>query len=121
MTEWRLSAYKVWKEMDEPNWANVKYNKPDYQAISYYSAPKGKPKYDSLDEVDPELIKTFNKLGIAIDEQKKLSGVAVDIVMDSVSFATTFNATPPERYKVSVGNFFLIISSNFKIIFSVST
>ena len=70
MTEWRLSAYKVWKEMDEPNWANVKYNKPDYQAISYYSAPKGKPKYDSLDEVDPELIKTFNKLGISIDEQK---------------------------------------------------
>jgi Fe-S cluster assembly protein SufB len=93
MTEWRLSAYKVWKEMDEPNWANVKYNKPDYQAISYYSAPKGKPKYDSLDEVDPELIKTFNKLGISIDEQKKLTGVAVDIVMDSVSVATTFRET----------------------------
>ena len=93
MTDWRLSAYKSWKEMDEPNWANVKYNKPDYQAISYYSAPKGKPKYESLDEVDPELIKTFNKLGISIDEQKKLSGVAVDIVMDSVSVATTFRDT----------------------------
>jgi Fe-S cluster assembly protein SufB len=79
--------------MDEPDWANVKYTKPKFQDISYYSAPKSKKKYNSLEEVDPELIKTFNKLGISIDEQKKLTGVAVDIVMDSVSVATTFRET----------------------------
>jgi Fe-S cluster assembly protein SufB len=79
--------------MKEPKWANVKYSKPDFQKISYYSAPKGKDKYNSLDEVDPELLKTFEKLGISINEQKKLSGVAVDIVMDSVSVATTFKET----------------------------
>jgi len=93
MTEWRLKAYKAWREMEEPDWANVKYSKPDYQAISYYSAPKKKDQYKSLDEVDPELLKTFQKLGISIDEQKKLAGVAVDIVMDSVSVATTFKDT----------------------------
>ena len=93
MLEWRLNAFKAWKEMDEPNWANIKYKKPDYQNISYYSAPKKKEKYKSLDEVDPELIETFNKLGISIDEQKKLSGVAVDVVIDSVSVATTFRDT----------------------------
>ena len=93
MTEWRLKAYKSWREMEEPDWANVKYSKPDYQAISYYSAPKKKDQYKSLDEVDPELLKTFQKLGISIDEQKKLAGVAVDIVMDSVSVATTFKDT----------------------------
>jgi Fe-S cluster assembly protein SufB len=93
MTDWRLKAFKAWKEMKEPKWANVKYSKPDFQKISYYSAPKGKDKYNSLDEVDPELLKTFEKLGISINEQKKLSGVAVDIVMDSVSVATTFKET----------------------------
>ncbi len=90
MTKWRLDAYNIWKEMKEPNWVNVKYKKPDFQAISYYSAPKKKNKYKSLDEVDPELLETFKKLGISIEEQKRLTGVAVDIVMDSVSVATTF-------------------------------
>ena len=93
MTKWRLEAYNTWKSMKEPDWANVKYKKPDFQAISYFSAPKTSNKYKSLDEVDPELIKTFNKLGISVEEQKKLSGVAVDIVMDSVSVATTFRDT----------------------------
>ena len=97
MTEWRLKAYREWKAMDEPDWANVSYNKPDYQAISYYSAPKKKDKYKSLDEVDPELLATFDKLGISLDEQKKLAGVAVDIVMDSVSVATTFKDTLAEK------------------------
>ena len=90
MTKWRLDAYRSWLEMKEPEWANVKYKKPDFQAISYYSAPKKKDKYKTLDEVDPELLKTFDKLGISIEEQKKLSGVAMDIVVDSVSVATTF-------------------------------
>ena len=97
MTEWRLQAFAAWKEMEEPEWANVHYEKPDFQAISYYSAPKKKDKYNSLDEVDPELLETFNKLGISIDEQKKLAGVAVDIVMDSVSVATTFRDTLAEK------------------------
>ena len=97
MTEWRLKAYKAWKAMDEPDWANVKYNKPNYQAISYYSAPKKKDQYKSLDEVDPELLATFEKLGISLNEQKKLAGVAVDIVMDSVSVATTFKETLAEK------------------------
>ncbi len=97
MTAWRLEAYRAWKEMVEPEWANVKYTKPDFQAISYYSAPNSKPKYDSLDEVDPELLDTFKRLGISLDEQKKLAGVAVDIVMDSVSVATTFKKTLAEK------------------------
>ena len=97
MTDWRLKAYAAWKDMKEPDWANVQYKKPDYQAISYYSAPKKKDQYKSLDEVDPELLKTFEKLGISIDEQKKLAGVAVDIVMDSVSVATTFKETLAEK------------------------
>ena len=97
MTSWRLEAFKTWKAMNEPNWANVKYNKPNYQDISYYSAPKKKNQYKSLDEVDPELLKTFKKLGISLDEQKKLAGVAVDIVMDSVSVATTFKETLAEK------------------------
>ncbi len=96
MTQWRLEAYSAWKEMEEPNWHNVKYKKPDFQSISYFSAPKTN-KYKSLDEVDPELIKTFEKLGISIEEQKKLAGVAVDIVMDSVSVATTFRETLAEK------------------------
>ncbi|MDG0968090.1 MAG: Fe-S cluster assembly protein SufB [Flavobacteriaceae bacterium] len=97
MTEWRLEAYQSWTEMEEPDWANVNYPNPDFQAISYYSAPKTAPKYNSLDEVDPELLDTFKRLGISIDEQKKLAGVAVDIVMDSVSVATTFKETLAEK------------------------
>ena len=97
MTEWRLDAYKKWKEMSEPEWANVKYEKPDLQKISYYSAPSNKPKYNSLDEVDPELLETFKKLGISVDEQKKLAGVAVDVVIDSVSVATSFKDTLKEK------------------------
>ena len=93
MTEWRLDAFKTWKKMEEPDWANVNYKKPDFQKISYYSAPSNKPKYNSLDEVDPELIATFKKLGISVDEQKKLAGVAMDVVIDSVSVATTFKDT----------------------------
>ena len=97
MTKWRLDAFKKWQEMKEPEWANVKYEKPDLQKISYYSAPSNKPKYNSLDEVDPELLKTFKKLGISVDEQKKLSGVAVDVVIDSVSVATSFKETLSEK------------------------
>lgn len=97
MTEWRLESFRIWKEMTEPEWANVKYEKPDFQAISYYSAPKKKTNLNSLDEVDPELLETFKKLGISIEEQKRLTGVAVDIVMDSVSVATTFQKTLEEK------------------------
>ena len=97
MTDWRLEAFRLWQEMEEPEWANVTYEKPDFQAISYYSAPSTKPKYDSIDEVDPELLDTFKRLGISLDEQKKLAGVAVDIVMDSVSVATTFKKTLAEK------------------------
>ena len=97
MTEWRLEAYEAWSAMGEPDWANVDYPKPDFQAISYYSAPKKAPKYNSLDEVDSELLDTFKKLGIPVEEQKRLSGVAVDIVMDSVSVATTFKETLAEK------------------------
>ena len=90
MLEWRLKAYRHWLTMEEPHWPNVKYSKIDYQDLSYYSAPKKKPQLNSLDEVDPELIKTFEKLGISLEEQKRFSGVAVDAVFDSVSVATTF-------------------------------
>ncbi|MBZ0327663.1 MAG: Fe-S cluster assembly protein SufB [Altibacter sp.] len=93
MTTWRLEAFRYWQEMVEPEWANVHYEKPNFQNISYYSAPNKKPKYNSIDEVDPELLDTFKRLGISLDEQKKLAGVAVDIVMDSVSVATTFKKT----------------------------
>ncbi len=93
MLEYRLNAYKTWLEMEEPNWANVSYKKPNYQDIIYYSAPKKKPVLDSLDDLDPEMKKTFDKLGISIDEQKRLANVAVDIVMDSVSVATSFKDT----------------------------
>ena len=92
MLEYRLKAYKTWLEMEEPDWANVNYPKPNYQDIIYYSAPKQKKKLDSLDDLDPELKKTFDKLGISLNEQKRLSGVAVDIVMDSVSVATSFKS-----------------------------
>jgi Fe-S cluster assembly protein SufB len=90
LLSYRLEAFRVWKKMSEPNWAHVKYKKPDFQNISYYAAPKNKKKLKSLDEVDPELLRTMEKLGISIEEQKKLSGVAVDFVMDSVSVATSF-------------------------------
>ncbi|HET7710394.1 MAG TPA: Fe-S cluster assembly protein SufB [Thermoanaerobaculia bacterium] len=92
LLEWRLKAYRHWLSMTEPTWAHVKFNPIDDQAISYYSAPKQKKKLSSLDEVDPELRATFEKLGISLDEQKRLSGVAVDAVFDSVSVATTFQA-----------------------------
>ena len=92
MLDYRLKAYHAWLEMEEPDWANVNYSKPDYQEIIYYSAPKQKKKLNSLDDLDPELKKTFDKLGISLNEQKRLSGVAVDIVMDSVSVATSFKS-----------------------------
>ena len=97
MLEWRLDAFRTWLEMTEPEWHNVTYEKPDFQAVSYYSAPKQKKTLDSLDEVDPELLRTFEKLGISLDEQKRLSGVAMDVVVDSVSVATTFKATLAEK------------------------
>ena len=97
MTDWRLDAFSTWKSMKEPEWSNLKYAKPNFQDISYYSAPKKKPDLNSLDEVDPELLKTFNKLGISLEEQKKLSGVAMDVVVDSVSVATTFKDTLEEK------------------------
>ena len=90
MLKWRLEAFAVWKKMEEPDWPHLQYKKPDYQAISYYSAPKQKKQLNSLDEVDPEMRKTMDKLGISMEEQKRLSGVAVDFVMDSVSVATSF-------------------------------
>ena len=97
MLEWRLDAFRIWSDMEEPEWPNVTYEKPDFQAISYYSAPKQKKELDSLDEVDPELLKTFERLGISLDEQKRLSGVAMDVVVDSVSVATTFKKTLAEK------------------------
>jgi Fe-S cluster assembly protein SufB len=90
MLEWRLDAYRAWTKMEEPDWPHLQYERPDYQAISYYAAPKQRPQLDSLDEVDPELRKTMDRLGISMEEQKRLSGVAVDFVMDSVSVATSF-------------------------------
>lgn len=97
MTEWRLQAYKIWEEMEEPDWANVNYEKPDFQSLRYYAAPKKKPQLNSLDEVNPELLKTFEKLGISLEEQKRLTGVAVDAVIDSVSVKTTFRETLAEK------------------------
>ena len=97
MLEWRLDAFRIWSDMEEPEWPNVTYEKPDFQAISYYSAPKQRKELDSLDEVDPELLKTFERLGISLDEQKRLSGVAMDVVVDSVSVATTFKKTLAEK------------------------
>ena len=90
MLEWRLKAFQRWKKMKEPKWANVTFPPIDYQDAIYYAAPKQKKSLGSLDEVDPKLIETFNKLGIPLEEQKMLSGVAVDAVMDSISVATTF-------------------------------
>jgi Fe-S cluster assembly protein SufB len=97
MTNWRLESFRIWQKMEEPDWANVKYEKVDFQSIRYYAAPKVKPELASLDEVDPELLKTFEKLGININEQKRLTGVAMDIVIDSVSVKTTFQKTLKEK------------------------
>ncbi len=91
LLEWRLEAFRIWKEMPEPDWAHLKIDPIDYQAISYYSAPKSeKDKPQSLDEVDPALLETYEKLGIPLHERARLAGVAVDAVFDSVSVATTF-------------------------------
>ncbi|MCA9522489.1 MAG: Fe-S cluster assembly protein SufB, partial [Myxococcales bacterium] len=91
LTDWRLKAYRFWLEMDEPHhWPNLSYDPVDYQSISYYSAPKQKSGPKSLDEVDPELLRTYEKLGIPLRERELLAGVAVDAVFDSVSVATTF-------------------------------
>ncbi len=90
LTEWRLKAFRAWKKMEEPHWAHLKYDPIDYQKIRYYSAPKEVKKLNSLDEVDPELLRTYEKLGIPLSEQERLAGVAVDAVFDSVSVATTF-------------------------------
>ncbi len=90
LLDFRLKAYKKWLEMKEPHWVNAKYPPIDYQNISYYSAPKTKPRLNSLDEVDPEVLKTFERLGIPLDEQARLTNVAVDLVFDSVSIGTTF-------------------------------
>jgi Fe-S cluster assembly protein SufB len=96
MLEWRLKAFRYWDSLEkshaEPKWANIKYPPIDYQAISYYSAPKQKPNLESLDQLDPEILRTYEKLGIPLAEQKMLAGVAVDAVFDSVSVATTFKA-----------------------------
>ncbi len=98
LLEWRLKAFRLWQKMEEPHhWANIKYPPIDYQSIVYYSAPKPKKELKSLDEVDPELRDMFNRLGISLDEQKRLSGVAVDAVVDSVSVATTFKKALAEK------------------------
>ncbi|MCH8018860.1 Fe-S cluster assembly protein SufB [candidate division KSB1 bacterium] len=90
LLEWRLKAFRHWQTMTEPRWPNVKYPPIDYQDAYYYAAPKKKKQLKSLDEVDPAIRETFDKLGISLDEQKRLSGVAVDAIIDSVSVATTF-------------------------------
>src|SRR5215212_4260614 len=92
LLEWRLRAFRIWQKMKEPTWHNLRISPIDYQDIIYYSAPKKKPVLNSLDEVDPEIRKTFDKLGIPLEEQKLFSGVAVDAVFDSVSVATTFRS-----------------------------
>lgn len=90
MLAWRLEAFEKWKALKEPDWAFIDYSPIEYQKVSYYSAPKKKPLLDSLEEVDPELLKTYEKLGIPLEEQKRLAGVAVDAVFDSVSIVTTY-------------------------------
>lgn len=93
MLDFRLKAFRHWLTLKEPEWAHIDYPSIDFQDIYYFAAPKKKPQLESLDEVDPELLETFNKLGISLDEQKRLSGVAVDAVIDSVSVKTTFQST----------------------------
>ena len=97
MLEFRLNAFRKWQKMKMPNWAYLNVPPIDFQEISYYAAPKKKAKYDSIDEVDPELLETFNKLGIPLEEQKLLAGVAVDAVLDSVSVKTTFREVLAEQ------------------------
>ena len=97
MLQWRLKAYQQWLNMKEPDWANIDYPPINYQDIIYYSAPKQKVSVDSLDDIDPELRATFEKLGISLNEQKRLSGVAIDAVIDSVSIATTFKTQLAEQ------------------------
>jgi Fe-S cluster assembly protein SufB len=97
MTEWRLKAFATWQTMTEPDWQNVQYQSVDYQSIKYYSAPKQKKEVKSLDDIDPELRRTFDRLGISLNEQKRMSGVAVDVVMDSISVATTFKEDLKKR------------------------
>jgi len=92
LLEFRLKAYAQWLKMEEPEWANVKHPRIDFQSISYYSAPKARKKLASMDEVDPELLRTFEKLGVPMNERAKLAGVAVDVIFDSVSVATTYKA-----------------------------
>ena len=109
MLEFRLKAFRKWLTMEEPDWSDNRYPDIDYQAVSYYSAPKVMEKKKSLDEVDPELLKTFDKLGIPLSEQKRLSNVAVDAVFDSVSIATTFR-----KDLAKVGVIFCSISEAIK-------
>src|SRR5690348_9043617 len=90
LLEWRLMAFRAWREMTEPNWAKLQLTPIDYQAATYYSAPKQNAGPQSLDEVDPELLRTYEKLGIPLREREVLAGVAVDAVFDSISVATTF-------------------------------
>lgn len=92
LLDYRLNAYKTWLTMSEPDWAHVRYKKPEFQKITYYAAPKQTKKYESWDDVDPEMKETMAKLGISLEEQKRLTGVAVDFVMDSVSVATSFKS-----------------------------
>jgi len=96
LLEFRLKAFRKWQEMEEPRWANVRYPPIDYQNISYYSEPKKKQTLSRLEELDPEMLKTFERLGIPLEEQKRLANVAVDIVFDSVSLGTTFQKTLQE-------------------------
>jgi Fe-S cluster assembly protein SufB len=110
LLEWRLKAYRYWLTLETPDWAHVDYPEIDYQAISYYSAPKQKtdgPK--SLDEVDPELLKTYEKLGVPLEERARLAGVAVDAVFDSVSVANTFQDKLAEE-----GIIFMLLSEVVK-------
>ena len=112
MLEWRLNAFRKWSKMKEPNWQKVNYERPDYQAITYYSAPKKKEGPDSLDEVDPELLKTFERLGISLEEQKRLTGVAVDVVVDSSSVATSFKEKLGELGIIFCSTLFPSLSRN---------
>ena len=122
LLEWRLKAFRRWQTMTEPHWPNVTYPPIDYQAQTYYSAPKSVKPLQSLDEVDPELLKTYEKLGISLTEQKRLNGIAVDAIFDSVSVGTTMKtelekvastATPLRRFcSVSEMPSFLYVASN---------
>ena len=115
MLDWRLEAFRHWETLTEPKWPNVKYPPVNFQDIIYYADPKPKKTLNSLDEVDPELLKTYEKLGISIAEQKRLTGVAMDIVIDSVSVATTFKKQLSELGIIfcSFGKVYGICCTNF--------